>query len=698
MMTLPRSQSQAGVRPDSGISLQPLQQDSTVLKSNSQSFFNNLRTFPLRDLSLLNTSSSSSSVSLSSIPSIDSPIKEIAWNAVGSRVACTHADKSISIWPALDFYASNTGNNDMSKTSRTSGPSSNSHLSSIVSQSPVVVLKNAHDRSISAISWDPLHSNRLASCSADGTVRIWDTLPQAASSYHSNRSSRFRTIQSASTSTALLASTSTEIDNYVVRYSPCGQFLGVGTRSDQVIMYRIEKDPNTQKGTNGSAVAVGANDSRPTSKNNGSKQDSLKSNRRSDSSSPLLSLVKLCIHKENDEIYDLCWSNNPKVFALSLGNGNIRIFYFNVEEQSESSSDTLDTDSAKNNDIESTEVTHNKEDNDVDMIDQEHFSHFKKSTQSVESSRNSTPNPSHINISTNATLQVVHTLRGHRTAASCLAFDPKGCYLAVGSNEGIVSLWDITKSDFICFRTFHKPDHAISSLAISHDGAYIAFGIEGITGSSSNSSSNINSNNSKNTVGGSNGGINIENMPIVIAHAETGEYIHAIDYPHIFFPSNIGGPGTGGMNGGSGHPNNGGNGLLINGGLSDSAYSGSGSGTPLLSGSGNDQDHNNGGIGTPNDGLYFGYSGSSGSSSNNSGSLNHHNLQSALANGTRPLVAWHPLKYYLLYSADTTYNGTGPNMGGIGGANSSSISGIGAASNDRGTTGYSSPLMVLGRF
>ncbi|VVT54155.1 uncharacterized protein SAPINGB_P003934 [Magnusiomyces paraingens] len=596
---------------------QQLQQDPSILRQKAPQYFQSLRTLSVRDIAH-NLSASS----ISSFSSIDSPIKAIAWNAVGTRVACAHADRSISIWPVADATGNMGGGSASDQKSSRASSASNADLSM------TVVLRSAHDRSIEGISWDPLHPNRLASCSADGAVRIWDTAPHLTNplSFPSSSQmagSRVRTITNAVSSPALLATTSTDIDNYVVKYSPCGQFLGIGTRSDQVIIYRVLKEykivPVSQSQEN-------QNHNGRRSKN--SNQNTRNANQTNNKPRLVISLVKLCSHTEHDEIYDLCWSNTSNIFALSLGNGNIRIFLFDFKEVSELQK------VAEVNSIDQTATE------DVAMLD---VSTDKEGATSSDSK-------------IEASLQVIHTLRGHRTAASCVAFDPKGCYIAVGSNEGIVSLWDISSSDFICFRTFNKPDHAISSLSISHDGVYIAIGVEGASGNTSGSVQTSGPGSSSSNMQ------NIGDMPVIIGCVESGEYVHSIDYPHFFFASGSSISTHGSSNNLTG----------LGGGPDALNYSGSlphsGGGTPNING-------------IPRSDT-IDYGGDHPYPSNSSNSHTNHNLQIARSKGARPLVMWHPLKYYLLYSADMSYSSGSGGSGGSG----------------QPERGGSLPLMILGRF
>ncbi len=261
-----------------------------------------------------NSSSNSSSSS--------GPIRCLAWNGPGSRVACGYYDRSVKVW--MPDHPDGHGMTD---------------------------IKNAHDRPVESISWDPTHADRVVSCASDGTIKAWDA--------------RAKT---------LLAETRNGHDNLVVRFSGDGRFLAVATaKTDLIIIYRVRR-PQKESG-----VTWG--------------------------------IEYLCQFRENEEIYDLQWAENGSdttyVLASGLGNGNVRIYRF----------DTIDV---------NTEKARTNPSSDEDL------------SEAVNKLAN------------------VYTLRGHRTAANCLNFDPKGKYLAVGSNEGIVSLWDL--QNFICIKTFFKTE------------------------------------------------------------------------------------------------------------------------------------------------------------------------------------------------------------------------------------------------
>lgn len=258
-------------------------------------------------------------------------VRKVKWNNVGSRFATIHNDRHIRIW-------------------QSDKPESKSS----------VEIRGAHEKGVEDISWCPLHSEYLASCSTDGTVKLWDT----------------RTRQ---------CIVQKEVGEcLVVAYSSDGEFLGIGLKNDIVKILRASD------------------------------------------------LEEIISYQETEEVYSISWSSSSELFAVSLGNGNIRIVLFD-----------------------------------------------------------------------GSTTSILQTLRGHRTAASCLEFDPSGKFLAVGSNEGIVSIWSLR--DWICLRTFTKTDQPVTCLSYSHDGTYISV-------ASDNSS------------------------PIDIIHIETGDYIHSIKQKFVGRP------------------------------------------------------------------------------------------------------------------------------------------------------------------
>lgn len=69
-------------------------------------------------------------------------------------------------------------------------------------------------------------------------------------------------------------------------------------------------------------------------------------------------------------------------------------------------------------------------------------------------------------------LQTLHTLVAHTAGCYCIAIDPTGRYLAVGSADALVSLWDV--SEMLCARTFTKLEWPVRTISFNYDGQYIA--------------------------------------------------------------------------------------------------------------------------------------------------------------------------------------------------------------------------------
>ena len=116
-------------------------------------------------------------------------IKSVAWNSTGSRVATASVDRTVRVWypERLPEPRSRT---------RSTG-----HMWEL----------KGHSAAVEQISWDPTHSDRLASASQDKSVKVWE--------YRLNRQ-----IFSVDLKSAVL---------HVV-YSPDGNFLATGTKDERI--------------------------------------------------------------------------------------------------------------------------------------------------------------------------------------------------------------------------------------------------------------------------------------------------------------------------------------------------------------------------------------------------------------------------------------------------------------------------------
>ena len=81
-----------------------------------------------------------------------------------------------------------------------------------------------------------------------------------------------------------------------------------------------------------------------------------------------------------------------------------------------------------------------------------------------------------INILSYPELKQIQTLNAHPANCICIKFDPTGQYIATGSADALVSLWDL--NELVCVRAFHRLDWPVCTLSFSHDGKLLASGSE----------------------------------------------------------------------------------------------------------------------------------------------------------------------------------------------------------------------------
>ena len=67
-----------------------------------------------------------------------------------------------------------------------------------------------------------------------------------------------------------------------------------------------------------------------------------------------------------------------------------------------------------------------------------------------------------------------HTLAAHTAGCYCLALDPRGGQLAVGSADALVSVWAL--DELCCLRTVSRLEKPVRALSFSHDGRFLAAG------------------------------------------------------------------------------------------------------------------------------------------------------------------------------------------------------------------------------
>lgn len=321
-----------------------------------------------------------------------SSIKNIAWNSTGTRIAVAYSDARIRVWI--------------------------SGKTEVNTSTEIAYAPSKSTKAVVGLAWSPVSPDQLATCSLDGTMKVWDTKTKT-----------------------LLASVSTGADNLACWWSPCGQYISVLRRDNVMLWYAP-----TFSGEVAEPIPTG-----PQSNGRGGGG----SNRPRTAPKVAIGFasafgVPLAAYKESPyEIFAATWTNTTSVMAITLGTGVVKLLKLDLQS------------------VASTEEV-------------------GKVTASPLPS--STPN-----------VALLFQLTGHTTAANCVKPDPQGRYIAVGGNEGIVSLWDT--SELVCVKTLSKHDQPVVSLDFSHDGDYIAVGYDN------------------------------NDIPVDIVHVDTGEFVHAVTRP-----------------------------------------------------------------------------------------------------------------------------------------------------------------------
>lgn len=108
-------------------------------------------------------------------------IRDLSWSPPGNRIACALSDKLVRVW--------NPEKPEIRMSTELKG----------------------HTAAVVALAWDPTHSDRLASCSPDGTVRFWDYRIKSC-----------------------LAIVTTAGDNTAIAWHPDGHTVAVASKDDKL--------------------------------------------------------------------------------------------------------------------------------------------------------------------------------------------------------------------------------------------------------------------------------------------------------------------------------------------------------------------------------------------------------------------------------------------------------------------------------
>ncbi|KAG0239968.1 hypothetical protein BGW41_007363 [Actinomortierella wolfii] len=184
----------------------------------------------------------------------------------------------------------------------------------------------------------------------------------------------------------------------------------------------------------------------------------------------------------SESVDQLCWDpTHPDHLATASGDKTVRIW----DARSAKSIHTIATNGQNINISWSPDGQHiavgNKEDL-ITFIDTKTFKIEKTYASRVEVNEISwdptgklfclTTGQGSIKIMDFTTMKEVVALPAHTANCYCLEFSPNGKYLASGSADALVNLWDL--ESYTCVRTFGGLDWPIRTISFSHDGEFLA--------------------------------------------------------------------------------------------------------------------------------------------------------------------------------------------------------------------------------
>ncbi|KAF9026362.1 THO complex subunit 3, partial [Haplosporangium bisporale] len=85
----------------------------------------------------------------------------------------------------------------------------------------------------------------------------------------------------------------------------------------------------------------------------------------------------------------------------------------------------------------------------------------------------------HIKVLEYPSMNEIHTMEAHTSNCYCLEFDPRGRYLATGSADALVNLWDM--EEFHNVRSFGVLDWPIRTISFSFDGQFLVSASEDLS-------------------------------------------------------------------------------------------------------------------------------------------------------------------------------------------------------------------------